>query len=174
MLSTALLVIDVQSGMFDETPPIYQGAELLAKIASLIDRARQVQAPVIYIQHCGDGNLAPQHPGWAVHPSIAPTPDEICIHKHHPDSFQDTGLQASLQQLGVKNLVIAGIQTEYCVDTTCRRAYSLGYPVTLVQDAHSTWDTEALSAAQIIAHHNLTLGGWFAELKQAGEILFNA
>ena len=73
---------------------------------------------------------------------------------------------------GIHKLIIAGIQTEFCVDTTTRRAYSLGYQVTLVQDAHSTWDTENITAAQIIAHHNLTLGGWFAKLCPAAEVAF--
>ena len=72
--------------------------------------------------------------------------------------------------MGVKNLIITGMQTEYCVDTTCRRAYSLGYRVTLVKDAHSTWGTDLLTAPQIIAHHNEVLGGWFAKLKEADEI----
>jgi nicotinamidase-related amidase len=69
-------------------------------------------------------------------------------------------------------LVVAGIQTEYCVDTTCRRAYSLGYDVTLVQDGHSTWDTPDLCAPQIIAHHNRTLGGWFVTPQAAEAIAF--
>jgi hypothetical protein len=94
------------------------------------------------------------------------------IQKHHPDAFQDTNLQPELESRGIERLVIAGIQTEYCVDTTCRRAYSLGYDVTLVKDAHSTWDTDCLTAPQIIAHHNNVLGGWFVELKEASEIEF--
>jgi len=88
----------------------------------------------------------------------------------HPDAFQATNLQRELESKGIKRLIVTGVQTEYCVDTTCRRAYSLGYDVTLVKDAHSTWDTDHLSAPQIIAHHNHVLGGWFAELKEANEI----
>jgi nicotinamidase-related amidase len=64
------------------------------------------------------------------------------------------------------------MQTEYCVDTTCRRAYSLGYDIVLVEDGHSTWDTEHLAASQVIAHHNATLGGWFATLRVASDIAF--
>jgi nicotinamidase-related amidase len=68
-------------------------------------------------------------------------------------------------------VIITGVQTEYCVDTTCRRAYSLGYHVVLIRDAHSTYDTNTLTASQIIAHHNNILGGWFAELKETSEIM---
>ncbi|HEX3047657.1 MAG TPA: isochorismatase family protein, partial [Bacillota bacterium] len=63
--------------------------------------------------------------------------------------------------------------TEFCVDTTCRRAFSLGYETTLVQDAHSTFHSKVLTAPQIIAHHNNVLGGWFVTLKSTGEIDFS-
>lgn len=56
-------------------------------------------------------------------------------------------------------VVIAGFKTEVCVDTTCRHAFSLGYHVTLVADAHSTSDRDELSATQIIQHHNGNLHG---------------
>jgi nicotinamidase-related amidase len=172
---TALLVIDVQVGNFGESAPVYGGSDLLLKIGSLIARARAAEVPVVYIQHCGpEGAIdQPGTPGWEIHPAIAPIEGDAVIQKRHPDAFQDTGLQRELESRGIERLVITGIQTEYCVDTTCRRAYSLGYSVILVKDAHSTWDTDHLTAPQIIAHHNNVLGGWFVELKEAGEIEFD-
>jgi nicotinamidase-related amidase len=173
--NTALVVIDVQLGMFDESAPVYQGNDLLARIGALIGRARAAGVPIFYIQHDGteeNDPLRPDKPGWAIHPAIQPAAEDTVIRKRHPDAFQETGLPAALEQAGITHLVLAGIQTEFCVDTTCRRAYSLGYRVTLVQDAHSTWNNAHLQAAQIIAHHNLTLGGWFAALKTADEIEF--
>jgi nicotinamidase-related amidase len=171
----ALLMIDVQLGMFAESDPVCNGEVLLTTISDLIARARTASIPIIYVQHSGGENhlLHPSAPGWPIHPAIAPAERDLVIHKHHPDSFQETNLQHELEQRGIKHLIVAGIQTEYCVDTTCRRAYSLGYNVTLVQDAHSTWDTENLKATQIIAHHNQVLGGWFVVLKAAREIGFD-
>jgi nicotinamidase-related amidase len=171
---TALLVIDVQVGNFEESAPVHGGTELLSRISDLIERARAARVPVVYVQHGGpEGAIdEPGTPGWKIHPAIAPIEGDVVIQKRHPDAFQDTNLQRELESKGIGRLVITGIQTEYCVDTTCRRAYSLGYDVTLVKDAHSTWDTEHLIAPQIIAHHNQVLGGWFATLKEASEIEF--
>ncbi|PKO23868.1 MAG: cysteine hydrolase [Chloroflexi bacterium HGW-Chloroflexi-1] len=172
--NTALVIIDVQLGMFDDSDPVYNGNELLATIGALISRARTSGISVIYIQHDGGDNhpLRPDKPGWPIHAAIAPTKDDLVIRKRHPDSFQETSFQRELETRGIKHLIVAGIQTECCIDTTCRRAYSLGYDVTLVQDAHSTWDTEYLKASQIIAHHNQVLGGWFVTVKTATEIQF--
>jgi len=173
--NAALLVIDMQMGMFEESDPAYRGEELLETIGSLIAKARVTGIPVIYVQHSGsEGHpLNPKAPGWPIHPTIAPTEGELVIHKHHPDSFQETDLQRELETRDIKHLIITGIQTEYCVDTTCRRAYSLGYDVTLIQDGHSTWDSKDLRAPQIIAHHNRVLG-WFAKLQAASTVEFGS
>jgi nicotinamidase-related amidase len=172
---TALLVIDVQLCNFKESPPVHRGRDLLSKIGALIAQARTVGVPIIYVQHCGpEGAIdQPGTPGWEIHLDIAPTEGDAVIQKRHPDAFQDTSLQRELESKGVERLIITGIQTEYCIDTTCRRAYSLNYDVTLVRDAHSTWDTDLLTAPQIIAHHNKVLGGWFARLKETTEIEFD-
>lgn len=173
--NTALLIIDVQAAMFVENDPVYQGEALLTKLVKLIYGARVAGVPVIYIQHCSnaDDDLKIGSPGWAIHTTIAPLSDDLIVQKHHPDSFQDTILQSELERRNIIQLILAGIQTEYCVDTTCRRAYSLGYNVVLVQDAHSTWNSNALQAQQIIDHHNLVLGDWFAKLKSTIEIDFS-
>jgi nicotinamidase-related amidase len=173
--NTALLVIDMQVCNFEESAPVYRDSDLLSKIGGLIALARAAGVPVLYVQHCGpEGAIdEPGTPGWEIHSAIAPTEGDAVIQKHHPDAFQDTNLRRELDSRGIQRLIITGIQTEYCVDTTCRRAYSLGYDVALVKDAHSTWDTDHLTAPQIIAHHNEVLGGWFATLKEVSEIRFD-
>ena len=77
-----------------------------------------------------------------------------------------------MKKQGIEHLIITGIQTEACVDTTCRRAFSMGYKVTLVSDTHSTWASEELTAQQIINHHNGVLG-WFADVYPSNDIKFN-
>ena len=86
-------------------------------------------------------------------------PEDIRIRKTTPDSFLRTELQARLESLGVDSVVICGLQSEYCVDSTARGALARGYPVTLASDAHATMDNGVLTAAQISAHHNATLAG---------------
>ena len=174
--ATALLVIDMQMGNFEPPTPVFGDSDLLAKVGALIAQARATSVPVVHVQHCGSEGAIdqPGTPGWGIHPAIAPVKGDIVIQKRHPDAFQDTSLHRELESGGVEHLVVTGIQTEYCVDTTCRRAYSLGFRVTLVKDAHSTWDTDSLTAEQVIAHHNEVLGGWFAELKNARQVGFGA
>jgi nicotinamidase-related amidase len=93
------------------------------------------------------------------------------IEKCHSSTFHETDLHPRLSRLGVDQLVIAGLQTEYCVDSACRTAVALGYRVTLVKDRHATYDTPVLSAAQIIMHHNHTLDGSLVDLASAENAL---
>jgi nicotinamidase-related amidase len=174
-METALLVIDMQAGNFTYDPPIHNGAELLEKVCALLAKARAAGAPVVFIQNDGprDGIDAPGTPGWQLHPALNAQPTEAVVRKPTPDSFHATPLQEILTGLGVEQLVVCGLQTEYCVDTTVRRAFSLGYEVTLAADAHSTWDGEVLPAGQIIAHHNSVLGGWFAKIAGVEEITYS-
>lgn len=85
--------------------------------------------------------------------------------KDFPDSFQKNDLQQQLVDSQVERIIITGIQSEICVDATCRRAFSLGYDVILVEDGHSTCDSDILKACQIINHHNNIHDQWFAKVK---------
>jgi len=174
MRDTALLIIDMQVGDFSEPDPIYKGNELLAKVKSLIARARSAQIPIVYVQNNGSSGDPDAYgtPGWKIHPSITPVEGDVVVQKQTPDAFHETNLHRELESRRIKKLVIAGLQTEYCIDTTCRRAVSLGYDIILVKDAHSTWDSSRFTAQQIIEHHNDVLGGWFANLKNEREIEF--
>jgi nicotinamidase-related amidase len=169
---TALMIIDVQMGMFDEDEPVYNGDKLLQTLSQLIERARDADVPIVYIQH-NDSQFVEGNSDWPIHPSIAPLEGEIVVQKRTPDSFHETNLGEELEKMGIKNLVVGGIQTEYCVDTTSRRAFTLGYDVTLVEDGHSTWDNRHITAEQVIAHHNNTLDGWAVTVKPAKVIRFD-
>ena len=172
--STALLIVDVQMGMFESSllPPVSQGDELLTTLKKLMARARAAGVPVIYVQHLGPkGDLLEEGtPAVAIHPDIRPREEDVVVRKHFCDSFHKTDLDQLLQSKSISNLVITGIQSEFCVDTACRRAFGLGYQVTLVEDGHTTWDTQVLKAPQIVAHHNLTLSGSFVKLAKSDSL----
>lgn len=173
MNNTALLIIDVQQGMFAEENPVYNGTQLLANIQQLIAYARSQHIPIYYIQHTEPTGreFEKGSPAWMIHPPIAPTEADIVIEKTTPDSFHQTDLHQQLQKRNIEHLLLIGIQSDVCVDTTCRRAFSLGYKSTLVTDAHSTWGSSELTAQQIIDHHNQVLR-WFANTKETKDIVF--
>jgi nicotinamidase-related amidase len=174
MVNTALLIIDMQLGNFQGKDSVYAGEKLLSNVQRLIGRARGEGVPIFYVQNKG-GKGDPDEigtPGWEIHPTILPKEGDAVIKKETPDAFHKTSLHQKLRSKGIDMLVVAGLQTEYCIDTTCRRAYSLEYAVVLVKDAHSTWNSCNLTAEQIIGHHNQVLGGWFATVKNENEIKF--
>ena len=148
------------------------GDVVVARIATLLERARVKRMPIFHVRHDGgEGSELPKgSPGWFHHPAVAPRDGEPVIDKRHSSAFHDTDLDARLSQLGIDHLVIAGLQTEYCY-SACRTAVALGYRVTLVKDGHTTYDTPVLSAAQIIAHHNHTLDGSLVDLAAAENAL---
>ncbi|MFE1630612.1 cysteine hydrolase family protein [Brevibacillus reuszeri] len=154
--NTALLIVDVQTFLIEHA---YQGNVIIERIEKLLTRARDLQIPVLYIQHCGreGGPFEIGTTTWQIHPAITPKEEEPVIHKFACDSFLDTTLRDELESREINHLVIVGLQTEYCIDTTSRRAISLGYDVTLANDCHSTFDGTVLKAEQIIAHHNALL-----------------
>lgn len=173
MSRTALLVVDVQVGMFPETDPVYDGNILLERIQGLIGQAKDSGVPVIFVQHNeGPGEqLETGTADWKIHPSIAPEPGELLIQKHVPDSFHETELQEVLTEMGIERLVITGIQTDICIEATSRRASELGYDVTVVSNAHSTWGQGERTAAQIIEEYNGKFRS-YATLEEASQISF--
>jgi nicotinamidase-related amidase len=173
-MTTGLLVIDLQRGMFMSEEKPHDGEGVLSRAASLLERARKRGVPVLHVQHDGGPGdpLAKPGAGFAIHPDVAPRPGEPVIEKTRCSAFPGSDLEAQLKRLGITRLVIAGMQTEYCIDTNCRAAADLGYKVVLAKDAHTTFDSPDLAAHQIIAHHNRVLGGSFVELAAAGDIKF--
>ena len=165
-MSSALVVVDVQQGLFTRPQPLYRGDEILSRIAALLKRARSNGSPVIHIRHAGrsGGALEKGSAGWFHHPMVAPGDGESIIDKNRSSAFHHTCLHERLSEMGVKRLVLCGVQTEMCVESTCRGAVSLDYQVTLVADAHTTYDTAVISAEQIIAHHNRVWEESFADL----------
>nr|WP_285228765.1 cysteine hydrolase family protein [Oceanobacillus sp. ISL-73] len=168
---SALVIIDVQNAMFDEG--VYNGEQLLEELQMLIVTARESSVPIFYVQH----NEAPGESlengsvGWEIRQEITPKGQDVVIQKTTPDAFYRTNFLDELMRYEVEHLLVTGIQTEVCVDTTMRSAFNHGYKVSLVSDAHSTFDNEILTADKIIAHHNQTLR-FFGKVIKRNECTF--
>ncbi len=157
-MTTALLIIDVQQALCSGDHQAFEAQRVIERINLVSRQFRQTGAPVVLVQHeAPDSPFSHGSAGWQLAAGLELAADDVRVRKTTPDSFQATGLQGLLQARGVTDLVICGLQSEFCVDTTTRRALALGYPVVLVADGHSTCDNGVLSAAQISAHHNQTL-----------------
>ncbi|MEI6372824.1 MAG: cysteine hydrolase family protein [Actinomycetes bacterium] len=150
----ALLVIDVQ---VDVVHDAYQREEVIANVVTLVDKARALGEPVVWVQHNDEG-MPLGSEVWQLVPELTPQPGEPLIDKQYRSSFIDTDLEATLAALGVGALMICGAQTNNCVRHTLHSALDFGYDVTLVEDAHTTsdfqWDTGMISAARIIDEQN--------------------
>jgi nicotinamidase-related amidase len=152
--NTALLVIDVQNGVVSEA---HERDTVVANIATVVEKARQHDVPVVWVQH-SDEHLAQGSDNWRIVPELAPAEADPLIQKHFGDAFEDTDLEAVLSRLGVGRLVVTGAQTDACVRSTLHGAFARGYDATLVSDAHTTEDQSAWGApppGQVIAHTNL-------------------
>ncbi|MBI1890494.1 MAG: cysteine hydrolase [Burkholderiales bacterium] len=157
-MNTAILVIDVQQGLCVGPSAAYDCAGTIDRINSVTRHARSIGFPVISVQHeSGPGYLEYDSPEWQLSAGLEVAQTDIRIRKTTPDAFLNTELHQLLQARGITRLVICGMHTEFCVDTTTRKALALGYPVVLVADAHTSAGNEALSPQQVIAHHNATL-----------------
>lgn len=156
--SRALLIVDLQAGLFTAPPLPFDLDGVFDRINALARRARASGAPVFLVQHETAGDeLRYDSPQWQLDPRLQTQPSDILIRKTTSAPYASSGLQALLAERGIGGVVIAGYATEFCIDSTVRWSASLGLEVTLVSDAHTTHDKAHLPAEQIVRHHNATL-----------------
>ena len=152
--NTALIVIDVQNGVVAGN---YERDAVVGNVGRLVDRAREAQVPVVWVQH-SDENTVRGTDGWNFVPELKRDDAEPLVEKHYGDSFEDTDLETVLSGLGVGRLVVVGAQTDACIRSTLHGAFTRGYDATLVGDAHTTEDLTEFGAPppdKVIAHTNL-------------------
>jgi nicotinamidase-related amidase len=174
---TGLLIIDVQIGVMAAA---YHRSEVISTIAALLTSARRSGAPVVWVQH-SDDQLAINSPGWQYVPELVRLEGEPLVHKRYGDSFEGTDLESILAAASVSRLVVVGAQTDACIRSTIHGAFTRGYDVTLVSDAHTTEDMTdwgAPSPDVIIKHTNMYWGfqsapGRTASVLPAVEVSFS-
>ncbi|WP_373882897.1 cysteine hydrolase family protein [Acinetobacter pittii] len=171
---SALLVIDMQNGLFKGELKPYNHQSVLLNIRELIEYQRLNERPVIFIRHVGAKGtpLDPDGSNTQLIAELSFNPDiDTVIEKIYPSSFKGTVLKDWLEKLDVDQIIVTGMKTEYCIDFTIRAASEVGYKVTLISDAHTTFDSMHLSAQRIIDHHNQIFNNAFAKVITTEEFI---
>ncbi|MBP7736819.1 MAG: cysteine hydrolase [Spirochaetes bacterium] len=142
-MKTALLIIDVQNDYFPEgRMELHNSVDACSKIKDLLGHFRDHSMPVIYIQHVsikpGATFFLPDTHGVEIHDNVKPGPGEKVITKNYPNSFRNTELNDYLKNNNISKLVIVGMMTHMCIDTSVRAAFDLGYECIVVGDCCAT------------------------------------
>jgi len=170
MTRQALLVIDLQRGAFDgvRCPVIHGQQALIDNAVQLVQSARDAGTPVVFVQHCEKEAGSPFEEGtahWELHNALQPLPGDSVVKKSASSAFEGTDLAAKLQTLGARELVVCGLQSEFCVSNTTKSALELGFAVVVAQDGHGTWPWDGEEAPVISERANQTLAAAGATLQ---------
>ena len=152
-MKTVLLVVDVQQALVDANP--VRADEFLLNLKMLIDRAHTAGTEVVYVRHDGGENdvLARGSEGWQLHRSLRPRPDEKVFDKRFASAFRQTGLRDYLAGKGIERIVLCGMQTEYCIDSTCKAAFEYGFDVVIPAGATTTYANPLFSGEKLIHYY---------------------
>ncbi|MGQ7409121.1 cysteine hydrolase family protein [Streptococcus suis] len=167
-MKSALLVIDIQNLLVKEKP--YAIEERLALWQDSITKARQAGLEVIHVRH-HDQELVKGTADWEIHSIVAPLASEKIFDKTFNSAFKETELHAYLQEKGIERLVVMGMSTNFCIDTTIKVAFELGYTVAVIKDGTTTPYTADLPAKELIGQYE-TIWSWsFAQVDRLENII---
>ena len=178
-MSAALLVIDIQNDYFPGGAMELAGSvEAGEQAGKLIAAFRNKALPVIYVQHLstrpGATFFVPGTRGVEIHPCVAPREGETVIQKNFPNSFRDTPLLQHLRDNKITRLVVAGMMTQMCIDSTVRAAADLGFECLLAHDACATRSLSfggvTVPAASVQTAFLAALNGLFARVQSVDEL----
>ena len=145
------------------------------------DFYRMNNLPVYHVQHInllqGSTFFLPNSVGVNIQQSVSPQASEKVFIKHTPNAFLSTGLADELFQNGINHIVICGMMSHMCIDTTVRAAHDLGFSVTVLEDACTTkdlfWDGILIPATIVQNTFMASLNGIFAQVLQTDKFLEN-
>jgi len=161
LAGAAVLVIDIQVGLFCTERPPDESAEVIARVNEVTNKARAARVPIFFVQNDGprDGDwLVPHTEDWQLHPDLERRPKEVIIRKTTGDAFYGTGLEQTLRDAGIQSLVLMGYATDFCIDATLRNAVSKDFEVYVVSDGHTTDDALMLKASVLRQYFNWVWG----------------
>jgi nicotinamidase-related amidase len=177
-MKTALILIDIQNEYFPGGKnEMVNQVEAGLRASEVLSVFRKKKLPVVHIQHIADQPGATSFiagtPGVEIHTSVAPLLGEIIYQKHYPSAFRETPLLEYLRKEQVTHLVIAGSQTQMCIDTSVRAAFDLGFECTLIHDACATrslkFGNRVVAAEDVQAAFLAAIGARFANVISAAE-----
>lgn len=178
-MTQALLLIDIQNDYFPGGAMELVGSPQAGiQAGKLLAAFRRKSLPVIHVQHIsarpGATFFLPDTPGVRIHDSVAPLAGEMVFRKNFPNSFRETPLLEHLRTHEITGLVIAGMMTQMCIDTSTRAAADLGFQCVLAHDACATKDLSfggaTVSAANVQTAFLAALNGLFARVLPVEEI----
>jgi nicotinamidase-related amidase len=141
--NAALVVVDVQKGMDDPALGNRNNPQAEENVARLLHAWRETGRPIFHVQHLSnlpDSPLRAGTPGTGIKDEAKPLADEPVIQKTVNSAFIGTDLESRLRKEGIGVLVLAGLTTNHCVETTARMAGNLGFDTYFVSDATATFD----------------------------------
>jgi nicotinamidase-related amidase len=178
-MDTALVIVDIQNDYFPGGKMALEGSvEAADNARRLLAAFRGRGLPVFHVRHLstrpGATFFVPGTPGADIHSTVAPNPGEPVLEKNFPNAFRGTTLHDDLARTGTKQLVVAGMMTHMCIDTTVRAAFDLGYACRLAHDACATralaFAGETVPAREVQRSFVAALHGLFCTAAPAAEI----
>jgi len=157
MENIALLVVDFQNALVLAKP--FAVEEVINNIKRLIKTCRETNVEVIYIQHNDKigSELEPGSEGWKIYGEISPNTNEEIINKNYNSAFKETDLKKYLESKDINQLIITGMQTEYCFDTTCKVAFEYGFKVIIPEKTNTTFNNGKILAKDLYEHYNFNI-----------------
>ena len=157
MSKMGLLVVDVQEGLVTENP--FNKESTINNIESLIKECRTKNVEVIYVRHDGGkgDELESGSEGWQIYNQIAPKEGEKIIEKQYNSAFKNTELKEYLNEKNIDTIILVGMQTEYCIDTTCKVAFEHGFTLIIPEETNTTFDNEYMSGKEIHDYYNFKI-----------------
>ena len=157
MGNIVLLVVDVQNALVLAKP--FAVEEVINNIKRLIKTCRENNVEVIYIQHNDGigGEFEPNTEGWRIYGEVSPNINEVVISKNYNSAFKETNLKRYLSNKGISELIITGMQTEYCFDATCKVAFEYGFKVIIPEKTNTTFDNGNILAKDLYEHYNYNI-----------------
>lgn len=179
-MSKALIIIDIQNDYFQGGAcELVNPMEASLKAKEVLEYFRKKDMPIFHIQHInirkGATFFLPNTKGVQIHENVKPLENEIIIEKNFPNSFLETNLELELEKQNIKELIICGMMSHMCVDSTTRAAFDMGYDCIVIHDACTTKDLESfgkkIKASVVHDSFMSALGSFFARVVSVEDIL---